>query len=218
MVRDDGAGNLKMVLVYQPIQKPNLTVAEMIDANSGQALDWSGSVVKELPRAAQFKDTVGDASEKDIRWLGMLGMFREYGDAFHPSEKATVGSLVRSMLVMRSGVEQTAQMSDDQVLDQAKTLGWIKEDTKLSAPITRTGIARLMVRYLGLDYMAQVPGLYQVPYKDLTKAASAVQGYASITHGLGIMLGDGSQSFRPQETVTRSQAAAILARTLRVRT
>ena len=90
------------------------------------------------------------------------------------------------------------------------------------APITRGEMAELLVRALGLKEAARAlsvtqdagPNAYselhgQVPFKDLE---SGNEGYASVAYAIGMTNGTSAETFSPERTATRGQAAAMLVR------
>ncbi|OIQ09050.1 peptidase propeptide and YPEB domain protein [Moorella thermoacetica] len=210
------AGPGEVRLVYQPLAAPGTSAAAMVDARTGQLLDWQGTPLNQAPRPYHFNDIAGNFAKREINLLGQAGLFGEYGSAFHPDENITAVSLLRAMLMAKNGVQGNSDLGDDEVLKRAREQGWLKEDLQPGASITRETLAKLMIRLLNLDHVARVEGIYRVPYTDAGSLSSDSLGYVALSWGLGILKGNGS-TFEPGHQVTRAEAAAALVRTLAVK-
>ncbi len=185
----------------------------MIDARTGEALDWQGKPLVQQPRPYRFTDIAGHWAEKEISLLGQAGIFGEYGDTFRPGEGITAVHLLWAMLAAHDGVREAAGLTGEQVMDRARQLGWVKEDLQPGDDISRQVLARLMIRFLGLDRAARAKGIFTVPFADAPSISPDSLGYVALAYGLGILRGDGSY-FRPADPVSRAEAAVALVRTL----
>lgn len=210
------AGPGEVRLVYQPLAAPGTSAAAMVDARTGQPLDWQGNPLNQAPRPYFFNDIAGNFAEREINLLGQAGLFGEYGSAFHPDEKITAVSLLRAMLMAKNGVWGNTDLPDAEVLKRARDQGWLKEDLQPGDSITRETLARLMIRFLNLDHVARLEGIYRVPYNDAGSLSPDSLGYVALSWGLGILKGNGF-TFEPGHQVTRAEAAAALVRTLAVK-
>jgi hypothetical protein len=77
--------------------------------------------------------------------------------------------------------------------------------------ITRQDMAVLLVRALGYDELAQWASSLSVPFADVTEYV----GYIAIAYDIGMVDGmteNGRQVFKPNNTATREQAAAMMVR------
>ena len=115
-------------LVYRPAPKPGTAVEAMMDAKTGEALDWEGKPLAQQPRPYRFNDIAGHWAEKEVSLLGQAGVFGEYGDTFRPGEDVTAVLLLRAMLVASDGVWGITSLTDEQVVERARQRGWVKED------------------------------------------------------------------------------------------
>jgi len=208
-------GERQIKLVYRPTVLPGAVGAAMIEAKTGEALDWQGKPVAQQPRPYLFTDIAGHWAEKEISLLGQAGLFGDYGNTFRPQEKVMAAHLLRAMMGAQDGVWATAGLSDEQVLDRARLRGWVKENVAPGDEVSRQMLARLMVRFLGLDLAAQARDIYRVPFADAAEIPSDSLGYVALSYGLGILQGDG-RLFRPVEPVSRAEAAVALARALKL--
>jgi hypothetical protein len=82
LVNNDGIVN-EANLAYRPANDGN-RVSDIIDAKTGQFLDWQGKPLTAQPRSYHFTDIAGLEAEKEITALGQAGIFGEYGDLSSP--------------------------------------------------------------------------------------------------------------------------------------
>lgn len=200
-------------LVYQPKMDNNLTVSDLMDAKTGQFLDWQGKPITEQPRPYNFNDISGSFAEEEIKLLGQAGAFGEYDNEFRPNENITIESLFRAMLVAKNGVWSYQGLTDEELLKQVKDLGWLKENISLNDQVSRELQAKLVVRMLQLEKIAQIEELFQVPYDDSESFSAGSLGYIALTKGLNVMNIEG-KTFEPTKKVTRAEAAYALVKAL----
>ena len=209
------SGPGEVLLVYQPLAASGVLASDLLDARTGEFLDWEGKPLSQRPRAYRFNDIAGNFAEKEIALLGKAGLFGEYGDAFHPEEKVTLVSLLRAMLAAKGNLEDVAGLTDREILKRARDQEWLKEDLQPDSPVSRETLVKLLVRMLGLERAARAEGIYRVPYADAASLPPDALGYAALAWGLGFVKGDGV-NFTPGHEVTRAEAAAALVRALQV--
>ena len=75
-------------------------------------------------------------------------------------------------------------------------------------PITREEMAAMSVRALGYTLLAEVVGDGDCPFHDV----STNDSYITMAYRMGIIRGVDEYNFRPKETASREQAAAVLLR------
>jgi hypothetical protein len=211
----DAGARKEIKLVYAPLPAAGQQAEAMTDARTGAPLDSQGENLSKQPQPYQFSDIAGHWAEKEIALLGQAGLFGEYGVQFHPNEPVKIVQLLRAMLALERGATGVASLSDEEVMEQAKQQGWLKEDLKAEAQINRLQLSCLVIRFLGLESAAQIEGIYQAPFKDFKKTPPAEQGYVALSWGLGILRGE-QGSFGGAQTVSRAQAAVALVRMLKV--
>lgn len=207
----------EMRLVYRPVPAVGQQAEAMTDARTGAALDWSGEEIAKQPRAYQFTDVAGHWAAAEIALLGQAGLMGEYGATFHPDEPVTLVQYLRALFMLERGAASGAQLSDDEVMKQAKQRGWLKEELQAGDALNRLLLARIDIRFLGLESAAKIEGIYQAPYRDMKAIPSAEQGYVALSWGLGILRGE-QGNFGAERVVTRAQAAVSLIRMLKVET
>ncbi|MDD2422033.1 MAG: PepSY domain-containing protein [Heliobacteriaceae bacterium] len=212
-VRDKIAPTGKVYLVYQPVKRPDTRTSNQIDAFSGQPLDYRGNPLNTMPQARHFTDVTGHWAEKEINLGGQAGLFGEFGDTFQPEETITTISLLRNMLLAGPRFGEQAPLPDQEVLDQARQLGWVTGNPAPDAAVSRETLAILMVRLINLEPAARITGIYQVPFSDAGSLPPETTGYIALAWGLKILHVPGP-SFVADQPVTRAEAAYALVRTL----
>ncbi|MHB1651582.1 MAG: YcdB/YcdC domain-containing protein [Desulfitobacteriaceae bacterium] len=197
-------------LIYQP-QAPNgVPTGNLIDAKTGEFLDWQGRSLAQLPKAYHFTDIGGSFAEKEIALLGQAGIFGEHGNSFYPDEVVTVSSLLRALLTAKNGAWMNSSQTDKEVIQAAKQQGWLTGDLLPSGAVTRDMLVMLMIRFLQLEPIAKLEGIYQVPYRDVPPSSL---GYVALAKGTGMLNIDGEQ-FEPGRSVSRAEAAYALVKVL----
>jgi len=212
-----GGGLSEMHLIYQPQNQSGQAYFSMIDAHSGEKLDEQGKPVSQNEGVHVFNDIAGNFAEKEISILGQAGLMGEYGDSFHPDENISLLVLLRTMLNSASGIDNTRDLSDSEVMKRAFELGWIKENLAPESEVNRALLSQLIVRSLDLEYLARRPEIYQLPYQDAYLLGDDLKGYAALSFGLDIIKGDGI-NFDAGHLVSRAEAAFALVRSLGAKT
>lgn len=121
---------------------------------------------------------------------------------------------MRAMLTVQTGVWSTYLQSDQDILKAAQKLGWVSQDAHLADPVNRVTLAQLMIHFLKLDYIAQLKDAFREPYSDTASFPSGTEGYITFGRALGLFHFDGDQ-FRPEQPVTRAEAAYTLVQALK---
>ena len=198
-------------LFYAPLDPNQRITSQIMDAFNGEPLDSQGKPLSKQPQPYFFNDIAGHFAEKEISLVGKAGFMGEYGSSFRPQENVGAASLFRVLIGARNGLYSVQNYTDDEVLMQAVNMGWLKETITKDALVSRKLLAKVVIRSLGLEYLAQVPGIYRYPYQD--KVSPALEGYATLCWGLGIIKGDG-QNFNPDKPISRAEAAVVAVRLL----
>ncbi|EGW37702.1 YcdB/YcdC domain-containing protein [Desulfosporosinus sp. OT] len=207
-------GQQEVRLVYQPNTDSNMYISGMLDAQTGEPVDWYGKSLSQWAIPHHYTDIQGNFAEKEISIMGLAGAFGEYGDTFHPNEKLTVGSLLRAMLIA-GGDGRDRDLSDEDILKIAKDRNWLQEDLKLGSYINRASLSKFMIRLINMEASAQIKGIYNVPFVDAKTIKSDSLGYIALAWGLGILSIEGDY-VQPDKTVTRAEAAYALVHTYAV--
>ena len=201
-------GQPEVRLVYQPNTDYSMYIPAMLDAKTGDLMDWYGKSQSLWSRTHNYTDIQGHYAEKEIGIMGLTGAFGEYGESFCPDEKITAGSLLRAMLTAE-GDNWDRILSDEDVLKIANERGWLHEDLRLGSELSRDELSKVMIRLIDMEPSAQVKGIYAVPFTDASKIQPDSLGYIALAWGLGILKID-ENTLRPNQTVTRAEAAYAL--------
>ncbi|HHV64694.1 MAG TPA: peptidase [Peptococcaceae bacterium] len=197
-------------LVYQPSQEGS--VSDIMDAKTGSFLDWQGKPLNKEPKALKFTDISGHQAEKEITVLGLAGLFGEYGQSFKPENNLTVEAYLRALLMINNGASNYG-LTPDEVLKKAQQAGWLKEDLTPSQNVSRELFCTIIVRYLGLEKIANLENIYSLEAEDADLLPAQAKGYVALATGLKIIdLKD--NKLNPNQTVTRAEAARSIIRAL----
>lgn len=200
-------------LIYQAQSRPDQLDVSMIEAHNGEKLNQQGQPVTKNLCVHIFNDISGSFAEKEIALIGQAGLMSEYGDAFHPDEYIKLADLLRVMVNCSVDIYSTQNYTDQDVMNYALRQGWIKEMLPPESTVNRGLLSQLMVRFLGLEYVANLTAIYQLPYQDGSTLGDDLKGYAALTWGLGIIKGDGV-NFDAQKLISRAEAASALVHSL----
>ncbi|SHI13308.1 YcdB/YcdC domain-containing protein [Desulfosporosinus lacus] len=201
-------------LVYLPIAKDrSIPISNILDAKSGELLDYQGQPVEKGPKPYSFTDLAEVTGAAEITVLGQAGLFGDYENSFKPQEKMSVASMLRAMYLSRFGLWGNMGLSEKEVMNKAKELGWLTEDLKPSDPVNRELLAKVLMRYIQLNKLAELKDIYQVSFQDSDQISSDALGYVAIASSTGIIKVEG-QVLAPRETVSRAEAATALFRAL----
>lgn len=201
-------------LVYLPFAQDRSTqISNILDAKSGKLLDFQGQPLEKGPKSYNFTDITGVTDASEITALGQAGLFGDYGNSFKPLEKMSLGSLIRALYLNRFGVLDNSSLSESDLISKAIEQGWLKEDMQPRDPVNREVLAKVLLRYIQLNKLAELKGIYQVNVSDADQIKPEALGYFALASSTGILKVQG-QVLAPQETVTRAEAAAALFRAL----
>lgn len=193
-------------LAYRPANDGN-RISDIMDARTGVFLDWQGKPLNAKPRSYHFSDIAGHEAEKEITALGQAGIFGEYSEVFKPTENISAESLFRALLYISNIGDYT--LSAEDLLKKVKEQGWLKEEVTPAQHVSRELFSKIIVRYLGLEKIAELKDIFQSSYQDTDLS----QGYIALITGLGIVQVDG-QNFEPDKTVTRAESASSIIKAL----
>ncbi|AET67726.1 hypothetical protein Desor_2120 [Desulfosporosinus orientis DSM 765] len=201
-------------LVYLPVaQYRGVANSNILDAKTGELLDYQGQPIEKGPKPFDFTDLNGVDGAQEITVLGQAGLFGDYGNSFKPSESMSIDSLLRAMYLSRYGLWGNSNLTDQEIMEKVKDLGWLKEDLKPGDPVSRELLAKVLLRYIQLNRIAELKNIYKVDFQDADQISADVLGYVAITTSSGMIKVNG-QTFAPAEKVSRAEAATALFRTL----
>lgn len=201
-------------LVYLPIsQDRSNPISNIVDAKSGELLDYQGKPIEKGPKPYKFTDLAGVNSDAEIIALGQAGLFGDFGNTFKPLEKMNLGSLLRAMYLNHYGLWGNMGLTDSEIISKAQEQGWLKEEMQSSDHVNREILAKVLLRYIKLDKLAELKDVYQVKFQDSSQINPDALGYFALASSTGILQVEG-QVLTPQETVSRAEAATALYKAL----
>ncbi len=195
----------------------------MLDASTGELLDYNGKVVTPSYIKQKFVDLDGHPAREAVELLADTGIIAAVGGNFRPDDAVTQAELI-TMLVrssMQTDVYVTGAAADgkepwyQKYYDKAVLLGIIQagENPDPDLPVTREVLARLTIHAMGLYKVAVLSDIYVLDFGDAGDIAPQLRGHAALAAGLGLIEPvDGR--FGPQTAVTRGEAAQTLVRML----
>jgi hypothetical protein len=192
-----------------------------MDSKSGTLLDYSGKPVKEF-KAPEFTDIKGHPAENNIKLLAQLGVFQDMGDKFMPNgallQKDFIKFLVCSLEPVYDYYGSASTDEYDKYYDRALQKKIITEaERKPNAPVTRQDAAKMFVKALGIGFVANLSGIYNLPFKDSKSISQSYKGYAAIASELKVVNPVGGY-FYPAKQITRGEAAGMLVNFMKVNT
>lgn len=195
----------------------------MLDAFTGQPLNSQGEAADKPVIGGGFTDLAGSPYAEAVEALAGAGIISATGGAFRPNDTLTQAELI-AMLVRAStyseGGPRTLQANGKEdwykpYYEQAVQMGILQkgEQPEPNAPVTRIYMARLSIHAIGLYRVARLSDIYHLNFQDAAEVPEYLRGHAAISVGMGIMeLQDGN--FRPQDFVSRGEAAVTLVKLL----
>ncbi|HYF82389.1 MAG TPA: YcdB/YcdC domain-containing protein [Clostridia bacterium] len=193
----------------------------MIDAKSGQFIDYSGKPIIEANKAA-FTDIAGHKFEKDIKLLVELGVLDSTESKFDPDTKILQKDFVK--LLMKATQPEyypipyaTADSSEyDRYYENAIAQNILtKKDKNPEACVTRMDASKMMVKALGVGFLADLGNMFVSNLKDANTIPTKNIGYVSIADTLGLVdTADGN--FKPNLELTKADTAGMLIKYLTV--
>lgn len=201
-------------LVYLPYnQDRSIPTSNIMDAKSGELLDYQGKPLQEGPKPYIFTDLRGVSGSQEIATLGRAGLFGDFGNSFRPQEQMTVASLLRAMYYNKVGLYGNTGLTDEEILTKVKEQGWVKEEVQAGDPVRREFLAKVLLRYMNFTNLAELPDIYRVDFEDAAQISPDALGYVALASGTGIIQVTG-EIFAPQDGVSRAEAALAFYRAL----
>lgn len=212
----------EMKLVYTNTGLDSSGIFNIIDAVTGEYLNWNGQTIKEINnRNKEFNKIIeGHEAEKELKIMIDTGILNL--DIFALDEAIPKKEIIK-MLVIANGywpymVDEVGDLgftdldkSDDyyQYIQAAVYQGLLtNEDVELglNKAITREELAQIIVKFVRLDAVAQAKGIFTIPVKDLVDIDPDLLGYVAIAYGMEIIK-DEAGSFNPKDLTTMIDAA-----------
>lgn len=181
-----------------------------VDAFTGKVLEWPGSETKALA----YTDCGSCYGRAQIEALAEYGVGFGRGDKFRPTQQVTQ----RDMLVLLLSAvgctfdaDELDQESEDQLYDTAYSRGLLTRGQRSPGKaVTRLEFLKTMLVSSAYGKAAQLQGIYKTSFTDTASVPAADLGYVAIGQALGIISGNGQNELRPNDTLSRQDAAIML--------
>lgn len=180
-----------------------------LDAYTKNRINYDGTPYEENLSREDYTDIAGHYAEDKIKALRRFGIGFEDSE-FNPDISISQKDFIILLAGAFAGGNNTLISSSTDSTEYyatAKRLGIITDaESSPDAMITRLQAAKLICRALKIEKYAQLESIFNCPFKDVT----ADKGYVTILWGLDILKGTGSNTFSPDDSLTRAQAAIII--------
>ncbi len=172
---------------------------EGVDAVTAEAV-----LDRQLEDAYTYDDLDGVENGDKIELLGLAGVGFS-GGSFLPDQELTGRDA--AVLLLRAGGNYAPEDDDERLAEQAYHQGLVPDGQfEPQAAVTRIEYLRMLLTPSRYGYAAALTGVWDAGFSDVDEADQAI---AAIARALG--LADGKK-LEPDETLTRADAAALLAR------
>jgi len=197
----------------------------IVDAFTGKVLTNEGEEYK-VRGKVQFSDVTGHPYRDDINLLLSMGIIEGAGERFYPDRSTTNAEFIK-MLVLANGwpagegdkIKSLEGKWYGPYYQTAVFRGLIDRDSlpEPNKEITRIFCARLMLKAMDLDKVAELSGIFNVPAADVGEIADEDAGYAAIALKMNLIVAVNNK-FMPWGQITRGEAAGIIVRYMRTAT
>jgi hypothetical protein len=193
----------------------------MIDAKSGQFIDYNGNPVKEVNKVT-FTDISGHKYENDIKLLVELGIIESTESKFSPDLKIPQKDFVKLLMkatqpdyypipYATSDNSEYDRYYENAILQNIMT----KNDKNPEACVTIMQASKMMVKALGVGFVADLGSIFNLDVNDAASITAENKGYAAITAALNLVDTTGG-SFGPNLELTKAETANMLINYLKV--
>lgn len=217
-----GPEESKVYLVYYMAQR-NFA---MLDAFTGQLLDYEGNEIEATGKKGQFTDIADHPAREAVETLASHGIVTGGDGKFRPDNAVTQAELI-TMLVRSKGrfldtISPVRSLDGKEpwyqrYFDEAARMGIIRAGEKPDpdAPVTREALAGLTINTMGLYQAACLKDIYILNFQDAGEISEHLRGHAALSAGMGLIEPvDGK--FEPGQVVGRANAAEIIVKLLKM--
>lgn len=215
-----GPQEAKVQLVYSLAQRNFV----MLDAFTGQPLNFQGEVVTTPGEKDRFEDLAGHPAREAVELLARTGIITGEGGKYRPDEPITQAELI-TMLVKSSEQRPAAEFRAAAgtggdpwyrpYYNAAARIGIIQagELPDPDTAVTREVLAQLTIHAMGYYKVARLSEIYALNFQDADEIPDYLRGHVALAAGLGLIEPvDGK--FLPKAVVTRGEAAMSLVKML----
>lgn len=175
----------------------------LYDANTLDVIDYNGYPVDTQKPA--YSDIAGHWSEAAANRLLEIGVYFPGGELI-PDQTVTQSEFLKLVAQVVNG--RNGFSTDTELLRYFINMGVLtRDDVHPNQAVSRMESIKYLLNAMGFKKSANIPGIYNCPFADVTAAPDT--GYAAIAGGLGLV-STAADNFNPNDTLTRAQALTIL--------
>jgi hypothetical protein len=196
-------------------------VTGMMDPKTGAFLDYNGKPVKEVKKV-EFTDIKGHAAENNINLLSEMNIIDSEGGKFNPNSVMLQKDLIKLIVkaIEPNGYviyprSSTADEYENYYRTAIERKIITEKEKNPNAQVTRLAASKMFVRALNIGFVADMPNLYTLNFKDSKLIANQYKGYVAITSQLGI-IAPVKGNFEPSKAILRGDAATMIVNLLKV--
>ncbi len=170
------------------------------DAFSGVLIDYKGEALKE-DKKIEYSDINNHYAKDKFLKLAEFGIgFSE--EELKPNKEITQAeflSLLNKVFGYAVDLEEVYKRSFAEGLIT-------KEEREDLSPVTRENAAIFMIKEMGAEEYAKHDEIFAMPFSDVTEN----KGYIGILKAFGVVSGDGTGNFNPNNTISRGEALIMI--------
>lgn len=171
----------------------------LVNPFTGKLVDFRNEEITENA-VYSYSDVDNHWAKKQIETLATYGVGFSGGE-FMPDEYITQRDFL--YLLLKTSF---SYINDDNELYRVAERKKLVEKRDKNAKVTRSEMAKIMIRFMDAEEYAKLENIYVSPFKDVTEN----KGYAAILSAMGVVTGDENGNFNPQNTMTRAEAACVI--------
>ncbi|MBQ9940648.1 MAG: hypothetical protein IJO74_03820 [Clostridia bacterium] len=191
----------------------------VISAVSGRPLDYSGNeYVKPVYEVFDgFDDISGHWAEEKIKLLSDVGIVVQ-SDSFMPDSDITQKEFIAMLMAVTGRYAEYCTVEEidlhiSELVESMKNRNLYipekDEDIRPDSPLMRKEAAKYIMRALGYEKIATIPGIYTTDFTDNSLIDKDYLGYAALARGLGIISGSHGR-FDGERSVTRAESVILI--------
>ncbi|MCX7885247.1 MAG: S-layer homology domain-containing protein [Caloramator sp.] len=210
-INSDAKPQIKLAYVLTPF-------SGIIDAKSGSILDYNGNPIK-IQKTPEYSDIKGNPNENNIKLLSEIGILKDTDNKFRPNDNILQKDFVKLIILSIDPYSYNLDDSYEAYYEQAVNKKIISEkEISPESQVTRQQAAKMIVKALGVGFVADVTNMYNVSkFKDANSISPEYKGYVAISSELKIINGYDNYIY-PLKSISRGEAATIIVNFLNVNT
>lgn len=184
----------------------NSTIPNIISAKTGGILNNSGEVYKQTNAISDYTDIKGLKSENQIKILTQMSI-KYFESELKPNDSLLQKDYFLLLAKLNDTFYFDQNLTDDKIIENMYnsliSQGIITKAEKAPlSTITRETAAKYFIKFLGLEKIAQLKGIYKADFKDANKINPELLGYVCLASGMKAM--NGSNGYlNPKAKMTR---------------